>query len=184
MGPLVPLFWISGEVLSGFQSQSGFCLIYTVEAKVMYIPWYLSQVLHLPTSWWSLSQPVTFSRGGSLAQIRMGNQPYRKQKCYQCASDPAFFMLFSFDKWWGYLWLKLKVYGNKFIDLKSCLHLQQWLHNGYYTLPTSWQTVFWGHWMGSYLAQGYYCVAPVRLRHAIPVCIYTTIDHDATWHFI
>ena len=27
MGPLVPLFWISGDVSSGFQSQSGFCLI-------------------------------------------------------------------------------------------------------------------------------------------------------------
>ena len=27
LGPLVPLFWISGAVSSGFQSQSGFCLI-------------------------------------------------------------------------------------------------------------------------------------------------------------
>ena len=26
-GPLVLLFWISGDVSSGFQSQSGFCLI-------------------------------------------------------------------------------------------------------------------------------------------------------------
>ena len=26
-GPLVPLFWISSDVASGFQSQSGFCLI-------------------------------------------------------------------------------------------------------------------------------------------------------------
>ena len=26
-GALVPLFWISGDVSSGFQSQSGFCLI-------------------------------------------------------------------------------------------------------------------------------------------------------------
>ena len=25
LGPLVPLFWISGDVSSGFQSQSGFC---------------------------------------------------------------------------------------------------------------------------------------------------------------
>ena len=28
LGPLVPLFWISGDVFSGFQSQSGFCLIH------------------------------------------------------------------------------------------------------------------------------------------------------------
>ena len=27
LGPLVPLFWISGDVSSGFQRQSGFCLI-------------------------------------------------------------------------------------------------------------------------------------------------------------
>ena len=27
LGPLVPLFWISGDGSSGFQSQSGFCLI-------------------------------------------------------------------------------------------------------------------------------------------------------------
>ena len=26
-GPLIPLFWTSGDVSSGFQSQSGFCLI-------------------------------------------------------------------------------------------------------------------------------------------------------------
>ena len=28
LGPLIPLFWISGDVSSRFQSQSGFCLIY------------------------------------------------------------------------------------------------------------------------------------------------------------
>ena len=34
LGPLVPLFRISGDVSSGFQSQSGFCLIrFFVEAK-------------------------------------------------------------------------------------------------------------------------------------------------------
>ena len=27
LGPLVPLFWISGDISYGFQSQSGFCLI-------------------------------------------------------------------------------------------------------------------------------------------------------------
>ena len=31
------LFWISGDVSSGFQSQSGFCLVRIVEANVMYI---------------------------------------------------------------------------------------------------------------------------------------------------
>ena len=50
-GPLVPLFWISGDVPSGLQSQSGFCLIYFLRRR-MYIPWDPPLVLHLPTSWW------------------------------------------------------------------------------------------------------------------------------------
>ena len=29
VGPLAPLFWISGDVSSGIQSQSGLCLIHT-----------------------------------------------------------------------------------------------------------------------------------------------------------
>ena len=29
MGPLIPLFWTSGDVSYGFQSQNGFCLICT-----------------------------------------------------------------------------------------------------------------------------------------------------------
>ena len=37
LGPLVPLFWISGDISSGFQIQSGFCLIRTAEVNVMYI---------------------------------------------------------------------------------------------------------------------------------------------------
>ena len=33
LGPLVALFWISGDVSSGFQSQSGFCLICFCEGE-------------------------------------------------------------------------------------------------------------------------------------------------------
>ena len=36
-GSLVLTLWISGDVSSGFQSQSGFCLIRIAEANVMYI---------------------------------------------------------------------------------------------------------------------------------------------------
>ena len=32
-GPLVPLFWISGDISSGFQSQSGFCFICFCRSK-------------------------------------------------------------------------------------------------------------------------------------------------------
>ena len=34
LGPLVPLFGISGDVSAGFQNQSGFCLIYIAEVNV------------------------------------------------------------------------------------------------------------------------------------------------------
>ena len=48
LGPLVPLFWISGDVSSGFQSQSGFCLIRRIaKANVMYIPGDPPLVLHV-----------------------------------------------------------------------------------------------------------------------------------------
>ena len=53
LGPLIPLFWISGDIFSWFESQSGFCLIcFFAEANVMHIPRDLSLVLHMPTSWW------------------------------------------------------------------------------------------------------------------------------------
>ena len=67
--PLVLLFWISGDVSSGFQTQSGFCLIYFfAEANVMYIPQDPPLVLHIQTSWWSphsRSLPTCMCRGGT-----------------------------------------------------------------------------------------------------------------------
>ena len=33
LGPLVPLFWFSGDVFCGFQSQSGFCLLRVCEGE-------------------------------------------------------------------------------------------------------------------------------------------------------
>ena len=35
-GPLIPLFWIYGDVFSGLQSQSGFCLIRIAETNVIW----------------------------------------------------------------------------------------------------------------------------------------------------
>ena len=31
VGPLIPLFWTSGDISSGFQNHSGFCLIQTLQ---------------------------------------------------------------------------------------------------------------------------------------------------------
>ena len=51
-GHLYPCFYISGDVSSGVQSQSGFYLIhFFAEANVMYIPQDPPLVLHLLTSW-------------------------------------------------------------------------------------------------------------------------------------
>ena len=47
LGPLVPLFRVSGDVSSGFQSREGFCLIRIAEANVMYISCDPPLVLHV-----------------------------------------------------------------------------------------------------------------------------------------
>ena len=65
LGPLVPLFWTSGDVSSGVQSQSGFCFIHIfAEANVMYIPRDPPALLHMPTFWWLVrSQPLPHMHG-------------------------------------------------------------------------------------------------------------------------
>ena len=37
-GPLIPLFWTSGDIYPGFQCQSGQPYSYLAEACVMYVP--------------------------------------------------------------------------------------------------------------------------------------------------
>ena len=83
LGPLVPLFWISGDVSSGFQSQSGFCLIRIVEANVMYIPWDPPLVLHELTSW----RPTCHQSCPHILLQRRGCRD--SNSCYQniCESD-------------------------------------------------------------------------------------------------
>ena len=77
-------FWISVDVSSGFQSQSG-VLPYSlfVEANVMYIPRDPPQVLHMPTSWQpahSQSLPHMHVQRWDLPQIRTGNHPDRRHE--------------------------------------------------------------------------------------------------------
>ena len=97
--PLVPLVWISSDVSSGFQSQSGFCLIcFFAEANVMYIPWDPPLVLHmcqpLGSQQHSQSLPHMHVQRWDLAQIQTGNHPHRRRTRYHCASDQA--------AWWKY----------------------------------------------------------------------------------
>ena len=70
-GPLVALFWISGDVSSGFQSQSGFCFIQIAEPNVMHIPQDPSLVLHMPTSWLLAGQAVTSPHAS--AEVGLGS---------------------------------------------------------------------------------------------------------------
>ena len=70
VGPLIPLFWTSGDVSSGFQSQSGFCLIHTWQRHT----WSMFPEIHLwcdtfasvycQHSSQSPSPHACFSRGG------------------------------------------------------------------------------------------------------------------------
>ena len=52
MGPLIPLFWTSGDVSYGFQNQSGQPYSCSVETYVLCISWDSALVWHLRTSWW------------------------------------------------------------------------------------------------------------------------------------
>ena len=49
MGPLIPLFWTSGDVSSGFQSQSKQHYSHLVEAYVLHVPWD-SSYYHIDTA--------------------------------------------------------------------------------------------------------------------------------------
>ena len=57
MGPLIPLFWTSGDVFSGFQSLSGQPYLHFVQAYMLHVPWDLPLVPHLLISWWPAWQP-------------------------------------------------------------------------------------------------------------------------------
>ena len=82
LGSLLPLFWISGDVSSGFQSQSGFCLIhFFAEAMECTFP-----EIHLwccmcwplgswQCSWWL---PHMHKESWDLAQIQTGKSPGQK----------------------------------------------------------------------------------------------------------
>ena len=51
VGPLIPLFWTSGDISFGCQSQSGQPYSHLVEAYVLHIPWDSPLVQHPLTSW-------------------------------------------------------------------------------------------------------------------------------------
>ena len=53
VGPLIPLFWTSGDVSSEFH----LCL---AEAYVLHVPWDSPLVQHRLTSWWPAWQPSCF----------------------------------------------------------------------------------------------------------------------------
>ena len=46
-GAIGALFWISGDISYGFQSQNRLCLIYIAEANVLHITWDPPLVLHI-----------------------------------------------------------------------------------------------------------------------------------------
>ena len=79
LGALVPLFWIAGDVSSGFQSQSGFCLICFCGGKCWcYTCWPLDSQHR------SQSLPHMHQQRWELAQIQTCNHPHRRRMHYHC----------------------------------------------------------------------------------------------------
>ena len=81
LGPLVPLFWICGDVSSGFQRQSGFCLIH-----------FFPLVLHVPTSWQPKAQPFTASHASAemgLDSDLNGQSPRQKMNALPLCQRPG-----------------------------------------------------------------------------------------------
>ena len=86
--PILDFWWR----LLCVSNQSGFCFIhYFVEVNVMYSAWDPPLVLHMPTSWQPVLQPVTSPHASAEVEwIWTGNHLHRRQTRYHCASYPAF----------------------------------------------------------------------------------------------
>ena len=78
-----PLFWTSGEVSSGFQSQSEKPYLHLAEAYMLHVPWNSPLLQHLPTSWqpaWLLSQFLPHTCDPTLAGLKQ-EASYSIGKC-------------------------------------------------------------------------------------------------------
>ena len=87
-GPLIPLFWTSGSISSGFQihqsRQPYSCL---VGAYMLHVPQDSPLVWHLPTSWWPVWQP-SYSLPCSQALVWL--QFFLKSQLMGCAQLNVF----------------------------------------------------------------------------------------------
>ena len=102
LGPLIPLFWISGDVFSWFESQSGFCLIcFFCRGKCnVHSQRSTSGATHA-------NRLVT----STCAEVRLGldsnrQSPDRIQMHYHCASKPARmekYYILSLHLIWSYI---------------------------------------------------------------------------------
>ena len=76
VGPLIPLFWTSGDVFSGFQSQSGQPYLHLMEAYMLHVLRdYSPLVWYLTTSWqlaWHLSQSLAHTCEQALVGLETG----------------------------------------------------------------------------------------------------------------
>ena len=90
LGTLVPLFWISGDISSGFQSQSGFCIICLFCGDECNVHSPRSPSGATPADLLMAGITVSHQQRWELAGIWTGNHPHRQQMHYYCASDPAY----------------------------------------------------------------------------------------------
>ena len=89
MRPLIPLIWTSGNVSSGFQSQSGQPYLHLTEAYMLHVLW------DLPLGGWHVSQAVPFHMP---ARRHMGVETgiYRVTTASQCETRQTLYRL-SYD---------------------------------------------------------------------------------------
>ena len=92
VGPLVPLFRISGDVSCGLQSQSGFCLFHLFCRGECNIHSPRSTSCATPANLLMVNITAVTSPHAS-AEEGVGNHPHRRRTCYHCASDPVYDVL-------------------------------------------------------------------------------------------
>ena len=80
MGPLILLFWTSGDVSSGFQNHGGQLYLHLAKVYVLLVPWDSPLVQHLLTCWqlsYSLSHTCKQAYVGSAQANVLPTELYR-----------------------------------------------------------------------------------------------------------
>ena len=108
---MIPLICTSGDVSSGFQSQSGQPYLSLTEVYMLHVPRDSPLVWHLLTSWWPAWQPsCSFPRNCDQTLMRLKTGIYHASTATQCETLLPTLLVN----------VKLDVFGNKRIIFQGC----------------------------------------------------------------